>query len=333
MSKEQNVFSFDLNETLFFEKGQEVSEMIGISLDPEISIQTFNEYVSIRGVIELNGEYQKANHVKVIDEPTLDFSDHHSRRYLERIEETFDGRAEFAHRFPVEITVPLYRVEDINDITVSIDYFDYELPNDSQLKLKSKINIYGIRNDAELPRLKEEVEKEEIIPIDADMEETFEFEIKKEDVRKQHETVHPVQSLEEDTEIVEQNDSETERWKYKKTQSFEEFFKDKTIPDEEVTNLDETELESNEVDMEVEESVKKTKTAADVDYLADMFRGSEDDQQQYTTMRICIVQEKETLEMIAERYQIPKLQLLKQNRLEDDDLLEGQLLSIPTKNR
>ncbi len=67
----------------------------------------------------------------------------------------------------------------------------------------------------------------------------------------------------------------------------------------------------------------------DVRYLADMFRS--DEEEQYAKMRLCIVQETDTVESIAERYDITALQLLKQNRLEDESLQEGQLLYIPQK--
>ena len=60
---ENSVFRFELNESLYFEKGQEVAEIMGISLEPEISIQEFSDYVSIRGVVELQGSYQKNEEV------------------------------------------------------------------------------------------------------------------------------------------------------------------------------------------------------------------------------------------------------------------------------
>ena len=59
-----------------------------------------------------------------------------------------------------------------------------------------------------------------------------------------------------------------------------------------------------------------------------MFRG--EDEEAYAKMRICIVQDKDTIESIAERYQITALQLIKQNGLDDEfEIRTGQLLHIP----
>ena len=350
---EKDVFSFDLNESLYFEKGQGVSEMIGISLDPEISIQPFNEYVSIRGVIELHGEYRKAPEKDDAIE-SLNFDDDHSRRYLEKIEDTTDDRAEFSHRFPVEISVPSYRVADINDISVSVESFDYEIPEENQMKLTSTIEIHGISNQTEYPKkVQERLEKE-----------TFEFDIKEESSEDETKLVARKDEVDEQDVAIETDDEDPidkDRWKHKKTQSLQEFFKEKPVKEvedlaEEVEEIDlESDIESPEIIMDEEmdlelvaesepeqvEDVERehdleedydTDSEESVHYLADMFSNNVSDrEEQYTQMRICIVQDKDTLETISERYQIPKLQLLKQNRLENDDILEGQLLSIPIK--
>jgi len=162
LSSDQSVFSFDLNETLYFGKGQEVAEIKGISLDPDISIQSFHDYISIRGVIKLNGEYEKDAQVpEEAEESLLDFEDFQAKRYVEKVVDLQDNEAEFTHRFPVEISVPAYRVNHLDDVTVSIEAFDYEFPDQSQLRLFSTIQIHGI-NSEEVPirDLSEEEKKE-----------------------------------------------------------------------------------------------------------------------------------------------------------------------------
>lgn len=78
LSADQSVFSFELNETLYFEKGQEIEELRGISLEPEITIQTNEDYISIRGVIELTGNYKKATTI----EDRLEEFNHETKRYI-----------------------------------------------------------------------------------------------------------------------------------------------------------------------------------------------------------------------------------------------------------
>ncbi len=337
LSNEQDVFSFDLNESLYFEKGQEVSQMLGISLEPEISIQSFNEYVSIRGVIELNGEYEK-NQVDFEDgEESLDFNDHQSRRYIEQTKDEENGLVAFSHRFPVEISVPSYRVNDMNDIKVSVASFDYEIMEDRQLRLISSIEIHGISNETVLSdEINERIANEKTEQKLKKVEEDFQFELKDELL---HDSKRSEVDKETDPETIEQGADESEeeldeknRWKYKQVQSFEEFFKEDEIDEnDEFTATKDEENVPTDVDVQEETSEDEAQERKP-SYLAELFsRDGTGDGIQYEQMRICIVQDQDTLESISERYQVPKLQLLKLNRLADDDITKGQLLTIPSK--
>ncbi|WP_404453699.1 stage VI sporulation protein D [Oceanobacillus kapialis] len=382
MSQDRSVFSFELNEVLSFERGQEVAEMKGISLEPDISIQPFNDYISIRGVIELKGEYQKIASQK---EDTIELEDYHARRYVEKVEEYEDGVVEFTHRFPVEISVPTYRVQNLNDVSVYIDSFDYEIPDDSSLKLYSTIEIYGISEIKEAPReesdqelLEEEgsslsttdgTDKPEVLQdfleqritdneqsVEGSSEESsldregvdFQFEIKEKENMKEETSPSPfsppeIPELTQELQIETDKEVEEDRWKYKETKSFSEFF-NKSVSesdntndvDTEILDTEETVAEWEEPEVELaeldtdENSESREDPVQDVSYLSDMFRSAEEEQ--YTKMRLCIVQEKDTIESIAERYQVTTLQLIKQNRLDEAyEVSEGQLLYIPKK--
>ncbi len=368
LTNEQGVFRFELNESLYFEKGQEVSEMLGISLDPEISIQPFHEYISIRGVIELQGEYQKVDTLNELKDEVEDFDDFHSKRYVERVMDREDGQVEFVHRFPVEISVPTYRVSDINDITVSVESFDYELPNHSQLNLNSVIEINGIRDEEQEEEDIESSSIEESVEESAESEayaasqrseeedEFFEFEINQtqEELNESssvNESIDTKDTPPLSSDFVEDKDDhsnqekEKDRWKYKETQSLKEFFqKDDESSSVESPSLEDTEGESTEViwneshspSIDFDESPNidsndesESDEIRDVGYLADMFRDEEEDT--YTKMKLCIVQGDDSLESIAEKYNVSKVRLVKQNRLTDDEISEGQLLYIPVK--
>lgn len=49
---QNNRLQFSVEESICFQKGQEVSELLSISLDPDITVQEVNDYVSIRGSLE-----------------------------------------------------------------------------------------------------------------------------------------------------------------------------------------------------------------------------------------------------------------------------------------
>lgn len=356
MSQENAVFSFELNESLYFEPGQEVAEILGISLDPEISIQPFNDYISIRGVIELNGEYKRANESETREKGSFDLEDYSIRRFVEQVIDTERGEATFSHRFPVEISVPTYRVSDLNDVTVSVDYFDYEIPDENQIRLTSIIAIQGINDIVETPNevKPEEIEVQEEV-VSTEKSETFRFDIKQQgedndteieqaehqdsqlrednseqDNLEQKELVEeelvpspplPTSSVElsEDKEIEQ---VETEQTQLREENSAQDDFKQREVAEEKPDTAPISSVNASE--NKVAEQTGEEK----VDYLSNMFR---QDEESYSKMKLCIVQDNDTIDTIAERYQVNPLNISRQNRLEDEALSEGQLLFIPKK--
>ncbi len=417
MTNKESVFQFELNETLYFEKGQEVNEMRGVSLEPDISIHSFHDYISIRGVIELKGEYEKSSHNDFYSD--LELNEMASKRYVEVVEEeNEDGLCIFSHRFPVEISVPANRIADLNDISVYIQTFDYEIPDPTLFRLYSTIEIHGIQQEERMvPTEQQEVDEEQsedefdvaTAEADSDFREEnvdhFQFELQQSELDHKSEEIEDNQSLpflddpnqevldEERLEVSEETEKvldeeqlevsketektlrveeinkaedqeelaegpastedtneeidETGRWKYKETKTLKEFFgteaKENDDLDEEEMEEDEdyewTEEEYEQEDAETSPEVNQNSDdrrnhegVKDVSYLADMFSGKEENS--YTSMRLCIVQEQDTIDSIAERYQVSALQLIKQNRLDDDyDVTEGQLLYIPQKKK
>jgi stage VI sporulation protein D len=333
---EHSVFRFDLIESLYFEKGQEVAEILGISLEPEISIQEFSDYISIRGVVELQGSYQKVQTIEEevdVDEHESYLDGYDSKRFIERVTDTQFGNAEFMHRFPVEITVPSYRVENLDDVTVMISEFDYELPESNRLYLRSTIEIHGINSQVEEVEEVEDDESESLLSEEVesfarDAGETFEFEMKQEDESSHYieDSPEPLPTLEVEEPVEEQ---ESDRWKFmQKTQTFDEFFNKNKEPEVVEEFEEESSSSSDESSSSSDESRESRTEQADLTYLADMFRSGEEE---YATLKLYIVQNKETLETIAERYNTTTLHIRNQNRLEDDDVIEGQLLYIPLK--
>lgn len=76
-----------------------------------------------------------------------------------------------------------------------------------------------------------------------------------------------------------------------------------------------------------EEEETKTKSENAL-YLTKLFAKSEEEE--FTKLKICIVQQGDSLDKIAERYDVTVSQLLRANDLESpDDVHEGQLLYIP----
>jgi stage VI sporulation protein D len=380
---QENGFRFDLNEYLYFQKGHEVAELIGISLEPDISIYEANDYISIRGVIELTGEYlpHDDNDVDEYNHQVLSFQERQSRNYIQDIRSYDDGLSEFHYNIPVEVTVPKYRVPSLDDVMVEIDYFDYEIPDPSTLKLQAEVLITGIKQDVDYPSTStEDAVSEEARDNWEDISQPFSFDINMEEdenrsLEESQETFIPElpsvpefsnAESEENAEISLDDDKDRDLW-FKKTttQSFDEFFghKKEEIKEEHSPEFkmnvehsgDDSEVIMEEVSDRPEEDSKKESRPLmeeeeegpkieshpivedeekeneegrkdDVFYLFNMFH---DKEERFSKIRMCIVQETDTLDSIAERYHLSKSQIVKHNKLNNDEVKPGEILYIP----
>jgi stage VI sporulation protein D len=141
LSQEQHL-RFSVEESVWFQKGQEVSELLSISLEPDISINEHEQYISIRGALQLTGEYKIDNEAEEQDQ--FNFA---NVRYVNEVQTREDGISIINHRFPVDITIPSNRIENLDEVYVSIESFDYEMPELKCLKLVADLSISGILND------------------------------------------------------------------------------------------------------------------------------------------------------------------------------------------
>ncbi|MCY9076314.1 LysM peptidoglycan-binding domain-containing protein [Bacillus inaquosorum] len=131
---------FSVEESICFQKGQEVSELLSISLDPDIRDQEVNDYVSIRGSLELTGEYN-------IDQNKHTEEFYTDKRFVEEVRKREDGSAELTHCFPVDITIPKNKVSHLQDVFVFIDAFDYQLTDSRILTIQADLAIEGLLDD------------------------------------------------------------------------------------------------------------------------------------------------------------------------------------------
>jgi len=166
---------FSVEESVWFQKGQEVSELISISLDPDIVIQEHDQYVSIRGALQLTGEYRiDENHS---EEEERDFT---SVRLVNEVITREDGVSELNHRFPVDITIPQDRVQSLDDVYVSIETFDYEIPKRGCLQIIADLAISGIQGVTQAPKedaVQETIKQEMQAPVVAEQEAEEELEL------------------------------------------------------------------------------------------------------------------------------------------------------------
>ncbi|WP_352919459.1 stage VI sporulation protein D [Peribacillus simplex] len=144
MSQEnESYLRFSLEESVWFQKGQEVAELYSISLDPNVTIQESDQYVFIRGSLDLSGEYKDSQNGE-----EEEFSQTFLPKAVQKVERHLNGLNEFTHRFPVDITIPNNRIASLDEVDVSIQSFDYAMPEHNCLKLQADLLITGIYNDS-----------------------------------------------------------------------------------------------------------------------------------------------------------------------------------------
>ncbi|WKB36823.1 LysM peptidoglycan-binding domain-containing protein [Terrilactibacillus sp. S3-3] len=82
---------------------------------------------------------------------------------------------------------------------------------------------------------------------------------------------------------------------------------------------------------EAAEEEPKSKREENALYLTKVLAGSEEEQ--FSKMRICIVQTGDSLQAISERYKVSISSLLRRNQLESERVDEGQVLYIPKSGK
>lgn len=164
----ESYLRFSLEESVWFQKGQEVDDLISISLDPDITIQESDQYITIKGSLELTGEYYRGEDLSDQEE-NEDYFNHNPRtvQLVELREE--EGIYAFTHQFPVEVTIPKNRIQDLEEIDVRVETFDYAFPENSCLRLTADLMIIGLYGEQQHEFGEQEPVEIEIEEIENDL--------------------------------------------------------------------------------------------------------------------------------------------------------------------
>jgi len=340
---------FSINESVWLKNGESAEDVLSMALEPDITIEENPHYVSIKGELLLNGEYHPREGTQKGDllDDTIERPDF---RIVDLIKTSDEGTMLFEHRFPVDITIPSNRVDDIDDLHVNVETFDYILPEDGCIQLQAEVVISGLatatenRHESEVDEVKEEVEEgddestfdptesvnfeayrepaEESeqggtapeIGLNAQEEEQKEtgeaaFLERPEESKEYSNSPQEIETAAQDFESVDDRLELQE----KLSSEADSFFEEKTAEPEEVNH-----------------SIEQQKISENALYLTKMLTDAEE---QFSKMRMCIVQVGDSLESISERYQVPVPSLLRRNQLHSESLEEGQIIYIPGTKR
>ena len=312
---------FSLKESVWFQKGQEVEELLSISLDPDVEIEELDHEVIVRGQLDLTGEY-----VARQDDSAYSLRDLSPAKSIDYVETREDGVNELVHSFPLEISIPRNRVKVIEELYVSIEEFDYELKENGCLQLLADISITGLCDEE---RIEDEEEEEETAYAELEVDSAQEDENRptpqveepayKESDEWEDYAFEPFQLEERKEQEVEEEEIEehefVEREEEKETTPQFELFGRKDFKKEKAKKQEEQEEETYS---------QRDENAL---YLTKLF--TKEPEEEFTKLRMYFVQEGDTIESVAERYETSVQNLYRVNQTEDIYLTTGQIIYIP----
>lgn len=356
MPQDQSYLRFSVEESVWFQTGQQVAELLSISLEPNISIREHDQYVSIKGALQLSGEYKMEEVNEEINDDPIQFT---GARFVHEVETREDGISELFHKFPVDITIPRNRVTNLEDIYVIVESFDYDFPEERCLKLIADLAIIGINEEQstfanevdEVNRLEEEDQTHQedyndnetvtFDPFDHEDDDNKEYVYFKEDVEdksnQEPELLHRFEQAdyaddgqeatsETLSNIFLQNEEEDSQ-EYS-SYTIEAKQESEHHDHEEKLSIDENFRQKHQAKKQEEDPPEKVRKNDNALYLTKLF--TRDDEEEFMKLKMCIVQQGETIDEICERYDIPLQQLIRINNLgADPSVYEGQILYIP----
>ncbi|WP_242785115.1 stage VI sporulation protein D [Bacillus cereus] len=311
---------FSLKESVWFQKGQEVEELLSISLDPDVEIEELDHEVIVRGQLDLTGEY-----VARKDDSAYSLRELSPAKSIDYVETREDGVNELVHSFPLEISIPRNRVKVIEELYVSIEEFDYELKENGCLQLLADISITGLCDEE---RGEDEAEEEETVY--AELEEDSAQEDENRPAPHVEEPAYKESDEWEDYafepfQLEERKEQELEEEKIEEHEFVEREEEQETTPQFELFGRKDFKKEKAKKQEEQEEEYSQRDENAL--YLTKLF--TKEPEEEFTKLRMYFVQEGDTIESIADRYETSVQNLYRVNQTEDIFLNTGQIIYIP----
>ncbi len=164
MSEDQNCLRFSLEEDVHFQKGEEVCEVLSISLEPSVTCHEFDQYIILRGTLELVGEYVPCS--TETEEP--DFYAVQNCASVTPCEGSSNCR--FFYAFPVDITIPAERVRSGEELNMGVQTLDCTIDEDGCLHICAELYINGVYEREVL------LEESNELHVVAELEDTLEEE-------------------------------------------------------------------------------------------------------------------------------------------------------------
>ncbi|HZG18122.1 MAG TPA: LysM peptidoglycan-binding domain-containing protein [Candidatus Bathyarchaeia archaeon] len=153
MALQDGLLSFQIKETVFLSSDKAgIGELKELELLPDVEIIESPHEVSITGCLQLFGKYdpyqERAGEEDSEETDTLvaamkftpfQLEERQAGSFLSTEEQTL------SHRIPLNISIPLNRVDEVTEIYAIVDSFDYQLETPNRLHIHANLKIAGIQ--------------------------------------------------------------------------------------------------------------------------------------------------------------------------------------------
>ena len=311
---------FSLKESVWFQKDRKSKNFCQFLLDPDVEIEELDHEVIVRGQLDLTGEY-----VARQDDSAYSLRDLSPAKSIDYVETREDGVNELVHSFPLEISIPRNRVKVIEELYVSIEEFDYELKENGCLQLLADISITGLCDEE---RIEDEEEEKETAYAELEVDSAQEDEN-----RPTPQVEEPAYKESDEWEdyafepfqLEERKEQEVEEEEIEEHEFVEREEEKETTPQFELFGRKDFKKEKRKQEEQEEETYSQRDENAL--YLTKLF--TKEPEEEFTKLRMYFVQEGDTIESVAERYETSVQNLYRVNQTEDIYLTTGQIIYIP----
>lgn len=331
MTEQRSGLRFDIYERVHLADGTVgMKELDEVELVPHIQLFSEGEQAVLKGNLYLAGKYQG---------------------------ETGDESRTLEHFIPVEITLPINRIQDLNEVAVEIDNFDVDLISARSLNVTGVLTLFGIEmisdpeeswreeeetifvherqsgqaveeRPAKKPAVEEPAAEETLSTPVEDLEEVIanaDYEDEVQAVFAEQEKEEPAQPPQENAIAAPEAEEEKNGLKiaFGSKPSNEQSFYLKSL-----IKTDNNRGSPSATAAQPDETDTSAQRAEQLEWKRLFVRG-DGKETQFRRLRLCIVQKDETLEALSNRYNVSPREILFVNRLTEQDVTEGKVICIP----
>jgi stage VI sporulation protein D len=317
MTEQTAGFRFDIYERIQLpEELPAIRNLQQIELLPHITGVPGQDQVTLKGYLALSADYVS--------------------------EEEADHKQTYSHRIPVEIVLPVRADLSDSRMDVEIDRFDVELSTSRSLNVTGVLSISGVNPSRD--SIEQEAASE-----DGTTGEARKHKVKQKPKAKpksDSETINVIADM--DAELAE--NPYYEDYIAQETLTDADEFEEQSLPyqhsepvqqeqqEQSLPVIAPLEKEETKVAFKAKSPAQEDIAAAETEYTSEksnnalewrkLFLGTADDVR-FERVRLCIAQREDTIQSIAQRYELSSREIALYNRLGESEIAEGQIVYIP----